>query len=183
MEMCVHTISLTLHKLGSFLNCKTNPMATTSSESSGQGAATSKKVLITGVSKGLGRALALELARRGHTVIGCSRDQSKLDSLQQQLSKLCPKQHLILNIDVVCKWFYSISQIHTKLIEIVNFQRSNSNVGELARAVLENKLVPDIIGIFNYIQFPLSLFIVAMKKNKRTKISLLQWIMQLRCIK
>ncbi|CAK9326847.1 unnamed protein product [Citrullus colocynthis] len=32
----------------------------------------SKKALITGVSKGLGRALALELASHNHTIIGCS---------------------------------------------------------------------------------------------------------------
>ncbi|KAI4296150.1 hypothetical protein L6164_036132 [Bauhinia variegata] len=93
--------------------------------------ARSRTVLITGVSKGLGRSLALELANRGHTVIGCSRSQDKLDSLQSELSSSCSSdsdslpsdRHLLLNADVM----------------------SNSSVEELARTVMERKGVPDII--------------------------------------
>ncbi|XP_023520970.1 NADPH-dependent pterin aldehyde reductase-like isoform X3 [Cucurbita pepo subsp. pepo] len=95
-------------------------MASTLSESSRIPTNPSRIVLITGVSKGLGRALALELANRGHTIIGCSRDQPKLDSLRQQLSS---NNHLLFNANV----------------------RSNDSVEELARAVVQNKLVPDII--------------------------------------
>lgn len=70
---------------------------TTASFSGSNGAA--KTVLVTGVSKGLGRALALELSKRGHTVIGCSRAQEKLNSLQSELA--APDRHLLLNVDVV----------------------------------------------------------------------------------
>ncbi|XP_022994417.1 NADPH-dependent pterin aldehyde reductase-like isoform X2 [Cucurbita maxima] len=105
-------------------------MASTLSESSRISTNPSRIVLITGVSKGLGRALALELANRGHTIIGCSRDQPKLDSLRQQLSS---NNHLLFNANV----------------------RSNNNVKELARAVVQNKCVPDIIvnnaGVVNRI--------------------------------
>ena len=59
----------------------------------------SRTVLITGVSRGLGRALALEMAKRGHTVIGCSRTQDKLTSLQSELPN--PDHHLFLNVDIV----------------------------------------------------------------------------------
>ena len=65
-------------------------------------AAAVKTVLITGVSRGLGRALALELSKRGHNVIGCSRAQDKLNSLQSELSS--PDRHLLLNVDVVCPY-------------------------------------------------------------------------------
>ncbi|EEF34556.1 NADPH-dependent pterin aldehyde reductase isoform X2 [Ricinus communis] len=82
-----------------------------------------KKVMITGVSKGLGRALALELAKRGHTVIGCSRAQDKLNSLQSELPSDHNNHHLLLNADV----------------------SSNSSVEELAKAIMEKKGVPDII--------------------------------------
>ena len=58
-----------------------------------------KVVLITGVSKGLGRALSLEMAKRGHTVIGCARTQEKLTALQSELSS--PENHLLLTADVV----------------------------------------------------------------------------------
>lgn len=83
----------------------------------------SRTVLITGVGKGLGRALALELANRGHTIIGCSRSQDNLNSLQSQLSSSSSKNHLFLNADV----------------------RSNESVQEMARLVMDNKTVPDII--------------------------------------
>ncbi|KAL3515764.1 hypothetical protein ACH5RR_022666 [Cinchona calisaya] len=93
-----------------------------------------RTVLITGVSKGLGKALALELAKRGHTVIGCSRSQDKLNSLQADLAAAAvsnpnspaaavKNKHLVFNVDV----------------------RSNSNVEELARMVVEKKTFPDII--------------------------------------
>ncbi|XP_030539362.1 NADPH-dependent pterin aldehyde reductase-like [Rhodamnia argentea] len=86
-----------------------------------------RTVLITGVSKGLGKALALELAKRGHSVIGCSRSQDKLDSLRSLLSSsddaTTDSPHLLLNVDV----------------------RSNGSVEELARAVMDKKGVPDII--------------------------------------
>jgi NAD(P)-dependent dehydrogenase (short-subunit alcohol dehydrogenase family) len=69
-----------------------------------------KTVLLTGVSRGLGRALALELARRGHSVIGCARSPDKICSLQTELASLNPaaasssssaSPHLITTADVV----------------------------------------------------------------------------------
>ncbi|XP_022929927.1 NADPH-dependent pterin aldehyde reductase-like [Cucurbita maxima] len=90
------------------------------------GGLSQRTVLITGVSKGLGRALALELAKRGHSVIGCSRSQDKLSSLNSQLVSYdtsSPDKHFILPADV----------------------RSDTSVEELARVVVERKGVPDII--------------------------------------
>ncbi|KAI6701770.1 hypothetical protein NL676_016094 [Syzygium grande] len=97
----------------------------TSRGGGGGGGGGGRTVLITGVSKGLGQALALELAKRGHSVIGCSRSQDKLDSLRSLLSPsdAADSPHLLLNVDV----------------------RSNSSVEELARAVMDKKGVPDII--------------------------------------
>ncbi|CAK9326844.1 unnamed protein product [Citrullus colocynthis] len=82
-----------------------------------------RKVLITGISKGLGRALALELANRGHTIIGCSRDRTKLDSLQAQLCNISLNPHFLFKVDV----------------------RSNKNVQEFAQIVAKNQLVPDML--------------------------------------
>ncbi|XP_071736835.1 NADPH-dependent pterin aldehyde reductase [Rutidosis leptorrhynchoides] len=92
------------------------------------GTTAQKTVLITGVSRGLGKALALEIAKRGHSVIGCSRSQQKLNSLQSDISSSSSSsssenQHIFLNVDVC----------------------SNSSVQELARVVMEKKGVPDII--------------------------------------
>ncbi len=43
-----------------------------------------KTIVITGVSRGLGRALTAEFIRLGHTVIGCSRSEKEIHSLQKQ---------------------------------------------------------------------------------------------------
>ncbi|XP_051146426.1 NADPH-dependent pterin aldehyde reductase [Andrographis paniculata] len=102
--------------------------AATPAASGDPSAANSKTVLITGVSRGLGKALALELAKRGHVIVGCSRASDKLSSLQSELSAAsenrsnCDK-HIIMTVDV----------------------RSNSSVEVFARAVAEKKVVPDII--------------------------------------
>ncbi len=46
--------------------------------------AASKKILITGVSRGLGRAMAEEFIRLGHTVIGCGRSEKPSAELKKQ---------------------------------------------------------------------------------------------------
>ncbi|KAK9134147.1 hypothetical protein Syun_013477 [Stephania yunnanensis] len=78
-------------------------------------------VLITGVGRGLGRALALEMARRGLTVIGCSRSSDHIQSLQSLLSSA---DHLFLQLDV----------------------RSDPSVALFAKQVIDSKGVPDILG-------------------------------------
>jgi NAD(P)-dependent dehydrogenase (short-subunit alcohol dehydrogenase family) len=46
-----------------------------------------KIVLITGVTRGLGRAMAEEFARLGHTVLGCGRSTREIDKLRKALGK------------------------------------------------------------------------------------------------
>ena len=57
-------------------------------------------MVITGVSKGLGRALALELASRGHTVAGCGRSDDKIKTIQEELG--LNTKHFFHTCDVVC---------------------------------------------------------------------------------
>lgn len=44
-----------------------------------------KRILITGATRGLGRAMATEFAKLGHTVIGCGRTPSAIAQLQAEL--------------------------------------------------------------------------------------------------
>jgi NAD(P)-dependent dehydrogenase (short-subunit alcohol dehydrogenase family) len=46
-----------------------------------------KIVVITGVTRGLGRAMALEFAQLGHTVLGCGRSQKEIQQLRAELGK------------------------------------------------------------------------------------------------
>lgn len=55
-----------------------------------------KLVLITGATRGLGRAMAREFARLGHTVIGCGRSESHIAELRREL----PAPHDFAAIDV-----------------------------------------------------------------------------------
>ncbi|KAK9092957.1 hypothetical protein Syun_027868 [Stephania yunnanensis] len=59
-----------------------------------------KTVLITGVGRGLGRALAIEMARRGHTVFGFSRDFYDLESLGLILYSDPDHRHVLFHLDV-----------------------------------------------------------------------------------
>ncbi len=44
-------------------------------------------IVITGVTRGLGRAMANEFARLGHTVVGCGRSQKEIAQLRAELGK------------------------------------------------------------------------------------------------
>jgi len=55
-----------------------------------------KIVVITGVTRGLGRAMAEEFARIGHTVIGCGRTEKAVAELRSSL----PKEHDFTALDV-----------------------------------------------------------------------------------
>src|SRR5580693_4499267 len=47
-------------------------------------AADKRTILITGVSRGLGRAMAEEFIRLGHVVLGCGRSEKEIAQLQEQ---------------------------------------------------------------------------------------------------
>jgi NAD(P)-dependent dehydrogenase (short-subunit alcohol dehydrogenase family) len=60
--------------------------------------ASKKIILITGVSRGLGRALTEEFIRLGHVVLGCSRSENEIAQLQKQF----PAPNYFTVVDVAC---------------------------------------------------------------------------------
>jgi NAD(P)-dependent dehydrogenase (short-subunit alcohol dehydrogenase family) len=55
-----------------------------------------KIAVITGVTRGLGRAMAEEFARLGHTIVACGRSKKEIDQLRAQL----PEPHDFAAVDV-----------------------------------------------------------------------------------
>jgi NAD(P)-dependent dehydrogenase (short-subunit alcohol dehydrogenase family) len=65
-----------------------------------------KTILITGVSRGLGRAMTEEFIRLGHVVIGCGRSEKEIALLQKQFP--APNDFSVVNIaddSQVAAWF------------------------------------------------------------------------------
>ncbi len=55
-----------------------------------------RRIVLTGVSRGLGKAMALAFAERGHIMIGCARSRESLT----ELAKLLPAPHRFDAVDV-----------------------------------------------------------------------------------
>ena len=75
--------------------------------------ANSKIILITGVSRGLGRALTEEFIRLGHVVIGCGRSEKEIAQLQKQFP--APNDFSVVNVaddSQVAAWAKRILQSH-----------------------------------------------------------------------
>src|SRR5919108_2209541 len=59
-----------------------------------------KVALVTGGSKGLGQAIALELAREGAEVAICSRNQAEIEAAGAEIGRACGRAALALVTDV-----------------------------------------------------------------------------------
>jgi NAD(P)-dependent dehydrogenase (short-subunit alcohol dehydrogenase family) len=76
--------------------------------------ATSKNILITGVSRGCGRALAGEFIRLGHAVIGCGRSEKEITALQRQFP--APNDFSIVDVAddaLVAEWAKRVLAAHS----------------------------------------------------------------------
>src|SRR5437660_1366298 len=72
---------------------------------------TKKLIVITGATRGLGRAMISEFARLGHTVIGCGRSEKQIASLRSEFPK--PHHFAAVNVasdDEVSAWARAILQ-------------------------------------------------------------------------
>lgn len=70
-------------------------------------------VIITGVTRGLGRAMAEEFARLGHTVVGCGRSKKQIAQLRDQVGK--PHDFAVVNVaadDEVKAWAAQVLRSH-----------------------------------------------------------------------
>ena len=82
---------------------------------------TPRTVVITGVTRGLGRALAEEFIRWGHTVLGCGRTSAAIEALQRRFGS----PHDFDCVDVssdrqVKSWADRLLQLHPRLDLLLN---------------------------------------------------------------
>lgn len=71
--------------------------------------ATSRTVVITGVTRGLGDAMTRKFIQLGHTVVGCGRSNAAIEALQAEFG--CPHQFTVVDVtqdDEVANWAQEI---------------------------------------------------------------------------
>ena len=70
-----------------------------------------KTILITGVTRGLGRALACRYAAEGHTIVGCGRSPEALQSLREELGEAHGFAAVdVVDDDAVAAWATSVTR-------------------------------------------------------------------------
>ena len=117
----------------------------------------SKTILITGVSRGLGRAMAEEFARLGHTVVGCGRSKGVIEALRKQL----PPPHDFAVVDVasdqeVKQWANLILKSHGPPHLVLNNAgviNKNAPLWEVSAEEFSKVIDVNINGTVNVIRY------------------------------
>jgi NAD(P)-dependent dehydrogenase (short-subunit alcohol dehydrogenase family) len=115
-----------------------------------------KIVVITGVTKGLGRGMAEEFARLGHTVIGCGRDKSAIAELGARFPK--PNDFAVVNVasdTEVQQWATRILQTHAPpdlLLNNAALINKNAPLWKVPAQEFSNVIDVNIKGVTNVIR-------------------------------
>ena len=125
-----------------------------------------KLILITGVTRGLGRAMADEFARRGHTVLGCGRSAKEIEHLR----KIFGKPHDFYPVDVssdeeVKSWASIVLTSHRPpdlLINNAGIINANARLWEIGEREFSQVVDINLKGVANVIRH----FIPEMVKRK-----------------
>jgi NAD(P)-dependent dehydrogenase (short-subunit alcohol dehydrogenase family) len=126
----------------------------------------SRIVLITGVTRGLGRAMAVKFAELGHVVVGCGRSKQAIASLQKELG--APHRFSVVDVTQdaqVAKWASEvIKTVGTPHLLLNNAALINpvSPLWEIAWKDFDEVIDVNIKGVANVIRH----FVPAMVKRK-----------------
>jgi NAD(P)-dependent dehydrogenase (short-subunit alcohol dehydrogenase family) len=125
-----------------------------------------KLILITGVSRGLGRALTEEFIRLGHTVLGCGRSQDEITRLQKKSGP--PHDFAVVDVagdGQVAAWAKRILKSHGAPDLVLNnagLINRNARLWEIGAQEFSDVVDVNLKGVANVIRH----FVPAMVKNK-----------------
>jgi NAD(P)-dependent dehydrogenase (short-subunit alcohol dehydrogenase family) len=115
-----------------------------------------KTILITGVSRGLGRALAEEFIRLGHVLLGCGRSEKEISQLQKKF----PAPNDFATVDVssdeqVAAWAKRVLQSHAApdlLLNNAALINRNAPLWEISAEEFSRVIDVNIKGVANVIR-------------------------------
>lgn len=127
-------------------------------------------ILITGVTSGIGLALLKEFSKRGHNVIGCGRNLSKLShtNLTQSQKKLISSVD-VSNDSTVKQWAHEVYNKYDEIDIIINNAGTKSQLlptWEISTDDYEQAIKTNILGVISIIRH----FVPKMVKNKHGSI-------------
>jgi len=115
-----------------------------------------KTILITGVSRGLGRAMTEEFIRLGHTVAGCGRSEKEIARLQKQFPP--PNDFSVVNVaddSQVAAWAKRILQSHAApdlLLNNAALINRNAPLWQVSAREFSDVIDVNIKGVANIIR-------------------------------
>jgi len=115
-----------------------------------------KTILITGVSRGLGRALTDEFIRLGHIVIGCGRSEKEIAQLQKQFP--APNDFAIVDVSAdeqVAAWAKRVLSSHAApdlLLNNAALINRNAKLWEISADEFSRVIDVNIKGVANVIR-------------------------------
>jgi NAD(P)-dependent dehydrogenase (short-subunit alcohol dehydrogenase family) len=125
-----------------------------------------KTILITGVSRGLGRAMAEEFTRLGHTVLGCGRSEKEIEQLRKRFAG--PHDFAVVDVSAeeqVAAWAKRILKSHAApdlLLNNAGLINRNARLWEIGAREFSDVVDVNLKGTANVIRH----FVPEMAKRK-----------------
>ena len=126
-----------------------------------------KSVLITGVTRGLGRAMAEEFDRLGHTVLGCGRSKTEIDQLRSRFGE--PHDFYAVDVssdDEVKSWASELlksNDLPGLILNNAGLINKNARLWEIDAAEFSRVIDVNLKGVANVIRH----FVPEMVKRKK----------------